>query len=692
MASYTATDLQNAQLYANQRNKLASIKKLYEKIPSVASQLTYTIRQANYETDYYYPSSFNEKAIMVDVEITKELCDYIKCTPWTPTGPCTETQDMIYYNVGTTGFDTACQPACFNLLQKTEYDDDGNPQAHIPSLEWNKFDNVCGFVPSTKFWMEFPITRSQDRYEERMNDFKTGFERVDDKDKVIGYRYRYNQYYCTQFGEDYDSKKENCKEPAWLWFLDAILGKSLILTVESAVRKAVTGSSLRPIDLPDLPKVEEKYKQKWKAKLNDDFEVPDPDVLVSNVSRNIKSRKLSTEKKTTDIYDTIILNRKNIKNKKDTDMSHRRLLDAALTDEKNYKARSLKAKITIKQSFWAAAFATGGAFAIMYPDKFGEIVQSMWDWKTVAGFSDDIIFGLLKLVTTKLGNYLIKFSEKMLAKVASVVFDRAMTSIITKVFCVLSFRMVGKILIALGRVIAQISSVVGIVLLIGSFLDIAFMFWDPFGYNKQFPEGYLEDLQNQLDASLREQLGTTKPYLNFDILCGLLLTDDEQMELAINDFLYIYDYLDALEVNSEGSRIDKGDDIEFDFDADTNAMDRDKSVANNLKIYTQDELYNYEIQHNIRLKSIQTLNILGLIVSVTGFVILSFNFTEFGLFVILLGMIIFIAAYFSVGSDWIFDLNLSQWYDNLFLLLKAEDPLQSNNKINTNFILSKLLL
>lgn len=101
MASYTDAVMNYAQLYANERLKLAQINLMYTRLPNLATSLTYSIGQADKTDDYYYPSSFVNKAIKVNVALNENGCRKFSCSNLKFDGSyCTTNEEPSYYRVG----------------------------------------------------------------------------------------------------------------------------------------------------------------------------------------------------------------------------------------------------------------------------------------------------------------------------------------------------------------------------------------------------------------------------------------------------------------------------------------------------------------------------------------------------------------------------------------------------------------
>lgn len=653
MADPTAKDIENANIYANQRYKLLLLDKLHKKYPHITSHLTVNITKAN-QTDYYYPKSFEKRAIMVDIIISKDACDQIECIPWTESGPCGQYQKAENTRIGDSGkIITSCKPACFNLKTETVFED-GVAQVHIPQVVWNNHQEQCQFASATDIWMNFPISRDTARYTDRLNDFSEGFNQIPSNTTLTGTQYTYTKDYCQLFGEDLEGSGENlnCEEPLWLFFLDAIVGKQFVLTLTEAIGNAVHSNPLREDSRPKAPPLDDKWLvENWKKNINTNFVLPDINIEVSD------TMTYSISKTTNNIFTLkkILIGDK-IQTKDIDPIIRRRLEQDAITFN-NPATKKLDA-VTIG-SILAIIGAAGYG---IYSEQLGNIIISLFnDPKTYAGLSDTVVFAILQKVTKQLGKLFEKLASKVTVTLTEGIVKATTITMLRSTITKLGFKIVSKIITTLTKIIAQIESVVGIIFLLTTFFDIILSFWDPFGFNNQFPDGYLKDLQSNLDFGLLNALETSDPTITFEIYCSLLFTQDEITELSLNQFEYIYEYLDSLIVNSEGSRINKGPEISIDYG--NSEEEQIIHNANQIKIYTQDELFRFQNDHLIRVKNIKAYKYLGIISMTLACLLFIVKFEILAILIFIFAIIFTLIGYFALNLDFVFDYDISKLYD-----------------------------
>lgn len=654
MAQPTATDLKAAYQYSAQRAKLLKIQQLYKTHPHIASKLTYTITDADPDNDYYFKESFKHRAIMVDVVVTKDVCDAIKCIPWHTKGPCKVNDAARYYRIGETDkFDVSCAPACFNLKDKITYNESSEPETQIPTVEWNKYTSQCLFASPAKTWMDFPITRDSARYTKRLNNFELGFDRIDNPVYLNGYKYGYNQYYCDQF--DTNLKDGNCKEPFWMIFITATIGDALYKTMAASIRQITTGTDMKPSDLPAPPAIEDEWLvANWKRNVNSNFVVPDPETE----TRNSKSR---TARSLLKFNPKIKSNeRRNLDHLKSSSRLKRKRVPKT---EEDKELEKLKEKIKEYMDEMAVGSTTTQFDQVM------TTILSMFDAEFLQVLGIDIALTSISAIIKKLGgrlsNFLFKMSTKVGTSIGTKILRSSLITMTTKVVASVMLKSSAKVVVALTKIASLASSVVGVILIVVMLADLLLMFFDPMGFNNMFPEGYLDQLQSAYDAALIQQTGKSIPEMDFDILYYYLIDENVSLETAFEEFTWVYEYLDHLTVNSEGSRISKGEEIILnDPNQDLVGNYGDELAADDLKIYTQTELKEYEDLHFKRLKSLRLLNVFGLLsVGVaTGLLFISPFLTVIGL---LFALLIFLLAYMCIVNDFVFEVNLFDMYDQI---------------------------
>lgn len=655
MSQPTAVDLNAAYKYAAQRSKLLKLEYIYKNYPHIASKLKYEIYDADTNQDYYFRDSFANRAIMTNVIVTEDACDSLKCVPWKPSGPCKAEDEARLYRVGQTdNYEVACGPACYHLKDGITYNESGEPEVNIPNVAYNKFNDRCMFTTPAQTWMEFPLSRDTSRYAKRLNNFELGFDKVDDKNFLNGFKYKYNQYYCDQF--ETSLKDDNCVEPWWNILVKVTVGDALFKTMQASIRQITTGTSMKPSNLPDPPEIDPMYLVvNWKRDVRTNFTVPDPETEDRNALRPT--------------FVTISKPKGGISSGK------RRILDAkkSVTIRKPRKVRDSKSDLdTAKDQInIAMADIMGANLKTSTGTKIMEALKNMFlNEEFLLGLGVDYIIDsfiprIMKTLTGRLSSMILKLTTRLGSSIGTSILRSATVATTARIVTSMAGKLVSKVVLALGRMAAMASSVVGIILIVSALMDILFAYFDPMGFNNQFPKGYLDDLQTAYDSALRQQTGLSQPELNFDVLTTYLLSENEILEISFEEFIWVFEYLDHLVVNSEGSRIDKGDELDLnEYDDETVNDMLDEMAANDLKIYTQNELKEFEENHFKRLKIVQSLNILGMLFIVIGTALMIVN-PILSMLVILFAIFLFILSYICVQSDIVFELPIDGVYDKV---------------------------
>jgi len=620
--SFTATDIQNASLYSAQRLMLANIVTLYRKYPHIGSHLEYNIRKADPETDYYYPSSFEHRAIMVDVKINQKLCEKLSCNFATPTGHCDPTSTAKYYRVGdTNNVELACQPACYNLLNKPTFDDTGKEIAHMTRLTYHN-DN-CALVPNSTVWAELPFFRSSEKYEQRVNDLPLGFNPKPNPLNSSGIGYTYNKPYCDAFFDSFDPKNEICIAKWYEELLNIVIGENIIKMVKAGITTLSSSGSTIPLPagLPDVPLTDPKFElQKWFEDIDGDFVVPNPD---ADYTKDI----IYFEKKRTMVHDAK-LEELHIKYKnylpgsninRNISVDKRRAIELSNV----YKSAQQRQQRPI-----AATLSTDEVLSTINMIVLTLLEELFTDPKFIAAIAIDVVLDRTLDLIKKQAKSIVSLSASRLAELMTALskpigrnlFSAALRTTVTQTVVKMTLKTIGTVVAALGRIVILSSSVIGIVLIVISLFDIILTFWDPLGFNKKYPPNYIQDIMRNSDFALRQQFDMTIPRIEFNTLVTLLLTNEEILQANINSFGWILEYLQSLEVNSEGARIDHGDEIQFDIEPSEIEQTVEESLAST-KIYTPQQLKQYEQDHINRWRLSNSLQVIGIGVATIAMVL-----------------------------------------------------------------------
>lgn len=585
--SYTERDIENASRYAEYNVRVRTLRRLMEKAPHLASWLDVRVRDATAD-DYYVPTRLKATAKVMEVRMTKTLCEMLSCNPSKERGMCRPTDAASYYRVGDDGFDLQCQPSCFNTASKATYDKDGARVADVPHLNW--YRDSCRIVNSGMIsWLEKTYYRSTTHYEFRLNDMPTGFSRVPENSNPYGtgFTYRPNATYCRYYDRSIESDG-SCKMELWEYILDAVIGSSLINTVRSAVRVVVNGGQPfdDPKDLPPMPaSVPKRYAtiEGWRANVNASFVVPP--LLEADASATA-SFDLDDADADADADPTTSARRRAERRQVEYERS-------VGTAETTKGRRSVAGRLRLAKRIDARASADADDDAEP-PEHWTEKMYAVF--QTIADLISDKDFWIQTGIDTVTGVLLAKL-KKLLLKVVerlSVVVSRGLLqltgsigvrvitagvkSLMLRMVVASALRIGAKLAIMMAKFLAAVASVVGWVLLIVMFVDLMFTFWDPFGYNNLFPPELPRDIMAQGELALRQALEAPMASFEYDSLVNTLLSQDEMLEIQINALVDRVKYLDALIVNSEGSRIDKGDEIDVG-DGSSDEIDRARERA-----------------------------------------------------------------------------------------------------------------
>jgi len=618
--SFTQTDILNAMVFATQRSRLQMLEHMNGKNPHLLSHVTYNIRQAHHIQDYYFPVSLQNRAIMSEINITPTLCEKLSCNFAGPRGNC-KSGDVAYnYRVGdVSNFRVACEPACFNLLPNPTFNDDNEEYPHMTRLTYNERLDECVFVPTSTIWAEVPLYRSNEIYETRVNDLPVGFNETFDPMTNSGVAYTYNETYCKSFFDSWDPHKKICVTPVFQQILNVVIGENIVkLTKAGVTALKNNGNTIPPPpNLPTVPDIAQKFTlRNWLSDIDESFVVPDPDADNDNIITNTK---------------------------------------LPLVSQKNTERVRLLAEKYGGDNNLGEAVLDGVGAALL------ALLEGLFtDPMFLAALGIDVISDLLLDGIKKIAKQTIARAGPALAKmmtnfagtrIYSRVFSVALRSTLTRMLTQVALKLTSQFIIALARMVVLASSVIGILLIIISLFDLLLTFWDPLGFNNKYPPTFLNDLMLYSDSALREQFGTSSPRITFDLLVVIMLTEDELMTINLDAFLWIFEYLNALDVNSEGRRINKGNLMDV---PDNIVSDYDEAVAR-MYIKTPQEFRDFEEKHTIRWRVSKYASQLGwgLVAVATVFLFVQFHLVALIFYV--LACLMFVLALINFDVDVVVD-------------------------------------
>ncbi|QBB28668.1 P74 [Homarus gammarus nudivirus] len=627
--SYTNKDLDNGITYSNNRYKLRLINILFKKHPQLVSHMKYSIEQADSDRDYYYTDDFKTKAIKVSTKIPKYFCDKLSCNAVRAESSCTRDTTASYYIVGdVANFQRQCEPSCFHLLEDPVIDEEtGSEQVQMLRLAYNDAYG-CILLPTAYAWHEHPFYRSETVYEHRLNDLPAGFNAdVPNPLTYSGMTYKYNKSYCDAYYDTWSDEKQTCVKKWWETVLYAVVGESIIKTVKAGIVTVENGykSDYPPVSFPPIPPIEPEWTVLgWKKDINEDFIVPPIDYEIPAnymIQREVSDKnhkKLSQNK-----YEQNIEFIKQLKTKRKQISSNlRRKIEKhydvkldieAMSEIKRVKDISSRVKTFKDIPIRLVNNKTGdeddiGTILSQIIDGLLESVFTPDFWIDIGiGVLSDVILDQMKVVFRKLANdiipklaaNIIKISGKLFAEV----FSKTIISTITTTMSKIVVKTISKVMIQLAKLAAEIASVIGIILAIITIFDILLSLWDPLGFNNKFDQEIINSVTSSSDTAMRKSLGVSVPEMTFELFANMVLTPEEIIDESLHSFTYIYDYLNSLTINSEGSRINKGDELNFNDNTD---FDNSGQPIVNTKQITPKELYDYEINHTHRMKYFKT--------------------------------------------------------------------------------------
>lgn len=634
--SYTTQDIDNAIEYSNQRIVLKFMKLMYDKWPHLVTHMEYEITLADPENDYYYTEEFKPWAIKIETKIPQTLCEKISCNSAKEKTTCVHNETAAYYRVGDDGFERHCEPACYHLSDDPIYDEEsGAEQTQMVRLAYHK--DRCIIVPPALVWQEFPFYRSTETYEERMNDLPLGFNRdVDLTYSYSGRTYKYNKTYCDAFYDQWSEEKQTCVVKWYEKILYTVVGESITKLVKAGI-DAIGGGPPSGYDLPDnlpeIPEIEDVWTiPGWLNDVNENFILPEIDIQLDVTRENQIYREVSNKKtridigiykKRVNIIKVIRRQRRSVTNslrrKLENDytvyISNKEKTEMLTVEEYNLKYpradikdlthEDIKLKKNKSQKEGETDENTG--FFNTLGDIMGALLAAIgtpafWLEVGIEEISEELLKSFKKVamkladtIIPKLTNVILKTTTKLFSRV----FTKSLFATVSQCATKILIKTLSKVLIKLTKLMAEIASVVGILLAILTIFDIILTIWDPLNFNSKFDQTVIDSVMEQSDEGLRKELEMAVPEMTFDLLTNLLLTPDDILNISVTSFNDIYQYLDSLTVNSEGTRIIKG------FELDPSIMNPDEVLDTGVvksKMFTFEDLFLFEKDHAIRMR------------------------------------------------------------------------------------------
>lgn len=587
MAHYTVDDVNNAIKSADARFQINAFNLMLQRRPAIMTKMAYRIRPAT-QDDYYYPPGFEKNAFIFSAVITKEVCEALNCNPVKENGPCHADERATNVWVGNaSALEQQCQPACFHLLDEISMNENNTPQVQSFHMRYNVNIFQCLFVPPSEDWMKHPRYRSEEEYVRRLNDLRVGFDQIYNPNSLLGRDFAYNEYYCSVYGYNWDAANKTCYTPFLRWLAGAIIGENIINSIHVTLQGNAT--RMPNPNLPPVPDIDPKFLvENWLTDVDPTFKKPPEDFQlepgVEPPSQNWRPE-----------FDQLV--------REVEELSRRTAKQARKTKRERYGGNKTSKELP------AVARRSGQTQEDYVTDLIISTVQGILESLTQSEFwklngvnaAFEIMLLQIKQVFRRLADNMIPRILSTLAErgvlLWSRVFQAALSAQLIRTTIVIAFRQLSSMLIVLARIVAQAASVIGIVLLLITFWDLLLMFWDPLGFSNKFDQEILRDITFQSEQTLRRDMGTNMPALSFNILMAILLTEEELIELSFDSFFTTYEYLDSLEVNSEGSRIDRGEAITTD--SITENVSNKATIQS--KLWTAAEFVENQKQHTQRM-------------------------------------------------------------------------------------------
>jgi hypothetical protein len=359
------------------------------------------------------------------------------------------------------------------------------------------------------------------------------------------------------------------------------------------------------------------------------------------------------------------------------------------TAESGFSKVPFQRRLNFREATAAAAKKKDGAAEeLLFNDidnaTLDEIIsQFLEDNALIFGIATDIGFdmllnqfkALLKNLNTKiipaLKRMLMLSSKRLTTKLLGETYKAALVHSLNR----MALKAISTMAKAMTRILIKASSVVGLILIIFTLVDLILAFWDPFGYNNMFPREFPQDLSLAfLSAYFAGLQDGNVDFVEFlpEYFSDLIEDDDSAV---LDSLLYILDYVSELEVNSNGQQLNfEHSEVIEDFDEITLIG----SVLASSALYTRLDFMEYTERQNRLLFNNEKNNIVNVALAaswIAGAALIYLlphnDVNVLPLFVIFL----LIALYTVVNSSLTYYLNVqkyvmratpNEWWKNLY--------------------------
>lgn len=611
--SWTAEDYSNAAKYAARHKTILLLQKANEITPQITSHFIISETDATDE-DFYIPPKLVGRAKIIKVKQSEKSCTKMSCNPTDMTGAISRSRDTGIYSIGTNGqFALNNQPACYNLRTDIEIDKETIQSVRV---EWDPKAEQCNYLSQLSTWLEAPRYRDDKAYVKRLNNLAAGFDRSEGNPTI----YDYNKYYCDVFGDEFDPDSKTCYVPGWQSIVEAIIGTQITAMIKIAVTSGLTENLMPAPDLPDPPAIPSwMYQKQWAQDIDTSFTIPPIDNTNSYSSKTFIRAKPGVKRSKTEINP-------HLKNKN--------------SRSERYPQKSLR---------------TNNDFSQAMSDIGNMLVEMIGDPMFYASIGIDLgsdmalsaIKKLCKNLAEKLTANTIKILSETVTSIGTKLLQTSFRVMLTQTIKTTVLKVASKLAIALLRLGAAASSVIGIVLMIISAVDIILMFWDPLGFNNKYPPTLVNETSIQGIYDIRRQLASPSPEFSFELYVSMLLTHEELMSIELETLPYIIEYLDAIEVNSNGAVIDKGDVIEVPPEISLPELNQ---IEAQQRLYTQEDFELYEDAYQTAARICRATQTLGFIVTFIGVASITVM-GSFGILLSLLGLVILGYSFLAITDS-----------------------------------------
>lgn len=263
---------------------------------------------------------------------------------------------------------------------------------------------------------------------------------------------------------------------------------------------------------------------------------------------------------------------------------------------------------------------------------------------------------LVLRLAEKLTNLLTVSLFQSITRVTESAFGAGLRTLIITVVSRSVFNIASKVAIFMAKLIGAAVSVYGWLTIGMLIFDLVFTIWDPFGYLNMYPASMASDIMSSGEIALREAIEQASANFEFQHLVAKNLEEDEVVKIQLDSLFDTILYLESLVVNSEGSRIDKGEELDFSqIDAADLLTTKNEAIAtrvkfNNYTFYQYNEKFMTRVQIN---RYIMYVSGISLAISAVLFLL---RLNILGMVFLILFVIIIALSRLSLQNDLLVDL------------------------------------